>query len=56
MNPYYFAKSACRKLMQFADEYLRTEGFTKFVDTLSSTNGFVQEIKSFQERSLKALD
>jgi hypothetical protein len=40
MNPYYFARSASCKLVQFADEYMRIEGFTKFVDTLSSTNGF----------------
>jgi hypothetical protein len=56
MNPYYFAKSASHKLMQFADKYLHLEGFTKFVDKLPLTDGFVREMKSFQELSLTTLN
>lgn len=41
--------------MQFADEYLRLEGFREFVDTVSSPNGFVQEMIPFHQSDMKSV-
>jgi hypothetical protein len=46
-NPYYFAKSATRLLLHFADEYLKLAGHTKFS---------FAEIKEFEQYSLRGVE
>jgi hypothetical protein len=56
LNPYYFAKSATRQLLQFADEYLKLAGHKKFLDSLSPNDSFSEEIKAFEMDSLRGVE
>jgi hypothetical protein len=56
LNPYYFAKSATRRLIQFADEYLKLVGHGKFLDNLNANDTFFQEINAFQQYSLRGIE
>jgi hypothetical protein len=44
--------SAGLKLAQFSDEYLRLLGFSRFIDTLSPNDIFIEDIKLFEQYSL----
>jgi hypothetical protein len=45
--PYFFAKSATRLLLKFADEYLELDGHKKYLN---------QEINAFQRLSLRGVE
>jgi hypothetical protein len=56
VNPYYFAKSATRLLLKFADEYLKLAGHKNFLDSLNPTEDFSQKIKELEQYSLRGIE
>jgi hypothetical protein len=54
--PYYFAKSATRLLLKFADEYLDLIGHKKFLDTLNPNDDYSQLMNEFQQLSLRGIE
>lgn len=56
LDRYYFAKSATRLLLKFADKYLKLVGHKKFLDKLNASDSFSQEINAFQQLSLRGVE
>jgi hypothetical protein len=52
LQPFFFAKCAGLKLVEFCNEYLRLMGFSKFIDSLKANDPYLEEMKLIQDSSL----
>jgi len=53
VNPYYFARSASRLLLKYADEYLKLVCHNKFLNKLDMNDSYYQVMTEFERLSLR---
>jgi hypothetical protein len=56
VDPYFFARSATRLILRFADEFLKLAGHKKFLDNLNPNDDFSQLMNEFQKLSLRGIE
>lgn len=52
LQPFWFARHAGLKLVEFCNEYLRLMGFSKFIDSLKANDPYLELMKMIQDSSL----
>lgn len=53
LDPFYFAKHVCLKLIAFSDDYLKLINFPKFSDGVNQSHELIQDLTYFQNNSLR---